>query len=80
VITLERESSKEQRAYILPNETIHKDTPLSNFQTTIDKVEKVAGIIFFKNETDGNKTRKIKRKVDQKKVAEFQMIDELCSM
>jgi len=48
VITLEKGSSKEQRAYIMPNKQIHKDTPLSNFQTTIQKVEKVAGIIFQK--------------------------------
>jgi len=46
VITAEKGISKEQWAYIMPNEKIHKDIPLSDFQTTVDKVEKVAGVIF----------------------------------
>ncbi|MFZ0565777.1 MAG: DNA/RNA non-specific endonuclease, partial [Chlamydiales bacterium] len=46
LITLKKGSFKEHRAYIMPNEKIDKDTPFECFQTTVSKVEKVAGIIF----------------------------------
>lgn len=36
-------------SYILPNEAIPSDTPLDEFKTTLLKVEKASGIIFFPN-------------------------------
>jgi hypothetical protein len=32
---------------VLPNKDIRADTPLSMFETTLEKVERAAGIIFF---------------------------------
>ena len=46
VITAENRLSKEQWAYVMPNKRIDKNTPFSDFQTTVSKVEKMAGIIF----------------------------------
>lgn len=37
---------RETQAYILPNQETPAKTPLDNFKTTIQKVERVAGIIF----------------------------------
>ena len=37
-----------ERSYLLPNAYIPPETPLSNFQTTVDKIERVSGIIFTK--------------------------------
>lgn len=34
-------------AYILPNESIDSKKPLSDFKTTVEKIERVAGIKFF---------------------------------
>jgi endonuclease G len=33
--------------YVLPNENISSDFPLSAFRTTVEKVEKAAGVIFY---------------------------------
>lgn len=38
--------STETRAYIVPNTDIASDTPLDNFLTTLEKVEKVSGFSF----------------------------------
>jgi endonuclease G, mitochondrial len=47
VISLEgRQGIIETKAYILPNQEIASTTPLDKFQTTIQKVESAAGIIF----------------------------------
>ncbi|MFZ0564606.1 MAG: DNA/RNA non-specific endonuclease [Chlamydiales bacterium] len=48
VITLEKGSFQEQRAYVIPNEKIDQEIPFSDFQTTVSKVEKISGIIFQK--------------------------------
>lgn len=49
VITLEsKQDKKECRAYILPNTEIPFDTPLEQFRTTVQKVEKAAGIVLPK--------------------------------
>lgn len=40
--------NKETRAYILPNKEIAASTPLDNFKTTTQKVEKLAGLVFNK--------------------------------
>lgn len=41
---------KETYAYILPNEEIPSKTPLDNFRTSVQKVEKAAGILFAASE------------------------------
>jgi endonuclease G len=47
VITLDNGNGyTETQAYILPNQAIESKTPLEQFKTTIQKVEKVAGILF----------------------------------
>jgi len=46
MITLKKRSSKEQRAYVMPNGYINKHAPFSDFQITISKLEKASGIIF----------------------------------
>lgn len=45
---LDINGNRETVAYILPNEEIPAKTPLDSFKTTIQKVEKAAGIIFPK--------------------------------
>jgi endonuclease G len=40
-------NQKEIKAYVLPNTFIPTDTPLDSFKTTIQKVEKAAGILLF---------------------------------
>lgn len=48
VITLEDANGKRKvQAYILPNRVIETDTPLDHFRTTIQKVEKAAGLLLF---------------------------------
>lgn len=52
VILLENEvGEREVRAYILPNSVISSDTPLENFRTTAQKVEKAAGMLLFNPQT-----------------------------
>lgn len=47
VIALEDwQGRKETQAYVLPNQKIPPNTPLDNFRTTVQNVEKAAGIIF----------------------------------
>lgn len=46
VSTEDRQGRKETKAYILPNEAIPSNTPLDTFKTTIQKVERAAGLIF----------------------------------
>lgn len=47
IITIEDwQGKKATKAYILANQEISSNTPLDHFQTTIQKVEKAAGIIF----------------------------------
>lgn len=41
------QGKREVRAYILPNTIIPSNTPLDNFRTTVQKVEKAAGILLF---------------------------------
>ena len=51
VITFEDwQGRKETRAYILPNEAIPSTEPLDSFRTTVQRVEKAAGIIFNKGD------------------------------
>ena len=45
------------RAYILPNENISSNTPLNVFETTLEKVEKASGVIFFNTFEENNDTR-----------------------
>lgn len=48
IVTLEdRRGKQEILAYVLPNAVIPSDTPLSQFETTVQKVEKAAGMLFF---------------------------------
>jgi endonuclease G len=48
VLTLEdKQGNREIRAYVLPNTVILPDTPLDQFRTTAQKVEKAAGILLF---------------------------------
>jgi endonuclease G len=48
VITLENwQGKREIRAYLLPNTFIPPNTPLDNFKTTAQKVERAAGLILF---------------------------------
>lgn len=52
VLLLEKGFSPlEFRAYVLPNEPIDSRKPLDSFQTTVDKIEKLSGIIFQKHKT-----------------------------
>lgn len=47
VIVLEKASGQnESRAYIIPNQSIKPDTPIENFRTTTQKVERAAGLRF----------------------------------
>lgn len=47
VLLLEQKNgSLEQRAYILPNESIAHDTPFEQFETTVELIERASGIIF----------------------------------
>lgn len=48
VLLLESQGKKDSVAYILPNEAIESNVPLEQFKTTVQKVEKAAGIIFPK--------------------------------
>ena len=48
ITTEDWQGRKETRAYILPNAPIEDKTPLENFETTVEKVEKAAGLIFAK--------------------------------
>jgi endonuclease G, mitochondrial len=43
----DKRGQKEVVAYILPNHEIPLYTPLEKFQTTVEEVEKAAGLIFF---------------------------------
>lgn len=48
VITLEdRQGNREIRAYVLPNSVIPTSTSMDSFRTTVQKVEKAAGLILF---------------------------------
>ncbi len=48
IITLEdKNGHKETQAYILPNEAIPSHAYLDSFQTTVEKVEKLAGLVFL---------------------------------
>lgn len=48
VITLEdRQGNREVQAYVLPNTVIPISTPFEKFRTTVDKVERAAGILLF---------------------------------
>ena len=50
VIALEDDQGKkETRAYVLPNAEISSNTPLDNFRTTVQKVEKAAGLVIANN-------------------------------
>lgn len=50
IITLENSQGKiERKGYILPNSEISSNTPLESFQTTIQKIEKIAGFILTNN-------------------------------
>jgi endonuclease G, mitochondrial len=52
VIMLEDgQGKREVRAYVLPNAVIPSNTPLDNFRTTVQKVEKAAGILLFNQQT-----------------------------
>lgn len=47
LITLQNSKGvKETEAFILPNEEISSKTPLENFKTTVQRVEKASGILF----------------------------------
>lgn len=39
---------REMKAYVMPNQEIAANTPLENFKTSIEKVERAAGMIFDK--------------------------------
>ena len=45
VVTAEKGQTERQWAYILPNKEIPRETPLSDFEVSLSKVEKEAGII-----------------------------------
>lgn len=48
VIMLEdKQGQREVRAYILPNAVVASNTPLDNFRTTAQKIEKSAGLLLF---------------------------------
>jgi len=52
VILLENEKGEQEvRAYILPNSVIPSDTPMESFRTTVQKVEKAAGMLLFNPQT-----------------------------
>lgn len=52
VITLEdHQGNREVRAYALPNRVISNDTPLDKFRTSVEKIEKSAGILIFNQYT-----------------------------
>lgn len=46
VIFLSALDTTESEAFIIPNQRIDPKTPLKNFKTTIEKVEKAAGVLF----------------------------------
>ena len=46
VLRLEQGNEMEERAYIMPNEYIAPETPLEAFQATVQKVERLSGILF----------------------------------
>lgn len=46
LLTLESERGIEIKSYILPNESIPPETPLEVFQATVQKVERLSGILF----------------------------------
>ena len=46
VVTAEKGLTKRRWAYIVPNKPIEGSPLLSNFEVSIDKVEKVSGVIF----------------------------------
>ncbi len=49
VITAENAYSKDQWAYQVPNEPIEGNPPLSDYEVSVAKVEKVSAIVFGKD-------------------------------
>jgi endonuclease G len=47
IVTRNSIGNRAVKTYVLPNKDIRADTPLSTFETTLEKVERAAGIIFF---------------------------------
>jgi endonuclease G len=47
VLILSKSDSQEIQSFILPNEQIADNVPLSNFRTTLEKVQKASGVLFF---------------------------------
>jgi DNA/RNA endonuclease G (NUC1) len=50
VMFCEKNGIPEMKAYILPNQPISSQKELSSFETTVEKVEKMAGIVFPRGE------------------------------
>lgn len=51
----------EMEAYVMPNQVIDSNVPLSSFQVPPDSIEKAAGLLFFDN-VSRNKISKINGK------------------
>lgn len=49
VLVMHSQKESEVQAYILPNNEFDNSIPLSQFKTTIEDVQKAAGVIFFPN-------------------------------
>lgn len=49
VIMEDHNGKKQEEAYVLPNKAIAKDTPLEKFKTTVERIEKLAGVKFFES-------------------------------
>jgi len=52
IVTKNSIGHKSVKAYVLPNNDISLETSLKNFETTLDKVQKAAGIVFFPDATE----------------------------
>ncbi len=57
VVTVGEGVRTKQWAYLLPNESLDEKCPLSAFQTTLEKIEKVSGVIFPTKQMTSNNTR-----------------------
>lgn len=53
VVFAEKEEGIDVLAFILPNEMIPSDKPLDQFQTSLENVERLAGVIFPYNHVSG---------------------------
>jgi len=57
VMLRERDGRREMQAFLVPHRPVAADTPLAEFQVSVDDVERVAGLDFFDEMTEPTQSR-----------------------